>query len=910
MRGKAKMSAEQRGIERCVAMVYTLLYIALFFGFIIKQWSPMYLILDMLAIGGGIGLYFFKPFDYKVRAFITVFLAHFVVAHVYVHTSLTSIALVFLIATTVTAGLYGIDKIIVIPIVLETICFAHHGAGVFVNKMIDIESFWDFFFPVISVYVIDYVLYMWLKQRNIAQRNLVKTLHKLEYTQRSKRDFLVKMSQEIKNPINASREVCEGLRHEQDVDYLHNNIQFIQAAESWMVGNVEDLTDYSLMQQETISIEKQDYETRDFIQRLVSISMAMKGSKNIDVIFDVDATLPRVLKGDERRVLRIVNNVMNNAIKYTKNGGVSCSITKSSDESGTCLLITVADTGCGMSPEFLIRMQEAFVQFDDDFFTNYQGIGLGLLMTHTLLEWMRGTISFNSEVGKGTVVTIILPQEVVDETHIRDSYGKKTICFLEDNGQRDERILSYYRNEFEHMSEQLSTEFVFCTTMVEFQNQLHMQDYENILISVEEYEEYATYFERLAEWHNVVMTTAFYTKKPLENKKIRRVLEPFWFDSLIANIEDENHENAEQELVAGTYILPDVSVLIVDDNQMNLQILSRLLSRYQMKIVTADNGRKAIEYVENQDFDLIFMDYMMPDMNGVDTMRAIRRLDKEGADSVPMIALTSDIVPGIRDEFMELGFNDLALKPLDSSVLERIMHSCIPREKWISCNENKKPKDKEARNDRVEDDIKGLDMELGITYCGGEESYELILRDYAQKGNKNWENLQKLFDGQQWEEYTIEVHGVKSSLLSIGAREVSEKAKRLEHAGKDKDITYILEHHQELVDAYTVLIETLKAYYHIEESEKNGESASAIAERGQLSEAISQEMLHASLDEMEDSAYLLEKDKMIQIVENIRQYSYQGESVEEACQECLRKIEKEDYISAWAGLEHFFSGLQ
>ena len=228
MRGKAKMSAEQRGIERCVAMVYTLLYIALFFGFIIKQWSPMYLILDMLAIGGGIGLYFFKPFDYKVRAFITVFLAHFVVAHVYVHTSLTSIALVFLIAITVTAGLYGIDKIIVIPIVLETICFAHHGAGVFVNKMIDIESFWDFFFPVISVYVIDYVLYMWLKQRNIAQRNLVKTLHKLEYTQRSKRDFLVKMSHEIKNPINASREVCEGLRHEQDVDYLHNNIQFIQ----------------------------------------------------------------------------------------------------------------------------------------------------------------------------------------------------------------------------------------------------------------------------------------------------------------------------------------------------------------------------------------------------------------------------------------------------------------------------------------------------------------------------------------------------------------------------------------------------------------------------------------------------------------------------------------------------------
>lgn len=912
MRKQEEMSAEQRGVERRVTMVYTLLYVALFFGFLIKQWPPMYAVIDFVALCGGISLYFFRPVRFEVRAFVTVFLSHFVVALVYLYATATSTVLIFMVVVTVTAGLYGLDKIIVIPIVIETICFASQGSRLFMNRMLDIVDFWDFFFPVISVYVIDYVSYMRVKQKNISQRKLIRTLHKMEYTQRTKREFLMNVSREIKTPMYASREICRELKPETNLEYIHNNVRFIEAAESWMAGSVEDLTDYSLMQLENMQLEICDYETRDLINDIVDTSMAMKGKKDIDIIFDVDATLPRVLKGDRKRILRIMGNVIHNAIEYTQKGGVCCSVTKSSDETGSCLLITVADTGCGMSQEFLVRIQEAFSQFEEEYLTNYQGVGLGILMTHTLLNWMGGSISIQSEVGKGTVVTMILPQIVVDESPIRDVYEKKTLCFFEEEEFQNREVLAYYRNEFAHISEQLHSSFVLCTTMVEFQDELHLQDYENILISSKGYREYDTYFERLAEWHNVIIITEYHIRESIQNTKIRRVLAPFWFESLLETIEDEANRKQKQETESetGTYILPEASVLIVDDNEMNLKILSRLLSRYQMKVLAENNGMAALEQAKNQDFDLIFIDQMMPDMNGEETMRAIRNLERKAAKTVPMIAMSSNMIPGLRDEFLEMGFNDFIAKPLEPVVLERIMHSYIAREKWIPCNEPKKKKQKDVTGRKENKWIQGLDTELGITYCGGEESYQLILKDYAQKGSRNWANLQQFFEEKKWKEYTIEVHGVKSALLSIGAREISDMAKRLEQAGKEGEISYVLSHHQELVEAYKTLVEALQDFYSIKslkDSEEKEKMPLDVAGDKNFLTVISEEQLQAILNEMEEAAYLLDKEKMTAQTEKLRQFSYNGEAMEEACQECLRKIQKEDYISAWAVLDRFVS---
>lgn len=888
MEQKKKLSVDNRGMNHCIMIVYTVFYVALFFQFLFRQWSFVYVVLDVLFMLSSIGMHIFRIGKENVRAAATVFFVHLLLALVCLNTSLSQVIVVLMITITVTAALYGMAWLMVIPIGVETICFSIYGSRLFLRGIMDMNTFWSFFYPVIFVYVIDYVLFVWLKNNNETKNDLVNTINKLNAIERSKKEFLIHMGSQAHRPLQESYEICEKMKGEQDLLFIKKHLHYIQAAQNWMMGSLWDMLDYSSLYSGSVVLEEKPYETKRMVEDIVSISMAMRGTKNIELLFDVDGALPRMMRGDVERILRIMASIINNAIQYTQKGGVYCSITQSRDVAGISLLITVTDTGCGIAPGFLTRLQEAFVQFDAECQTNYEGMGKGLLVMHSLLSLMDGSMGIQSSLEHGTTVTLILPQQAVDETPIADKYEKKTLVFLEKDENRTNKILEGYQNMFSHMAKQWNTEICFCDSFSRVQNKLHQKDYENILISVKEYQAHAEYFERLAEWHQVVVASSFFEKIP-NKPNVKFVTIPFWWGSLLEAFEPEKKKKDG----VNNKMLTDV--LVVDDNEMNRSVMEILLEPYPLQVSLAADGQQALTLVENQKFDLIFMDIMMPGMDGVTAMQKIRELYKLENDCAEkkmiMVALSGNDGEGVREEMIAKGFDEFVEKPLDRSKLNRIIRMFFPDDKRMLVSQ-------EQREATKQDDC-GLDAGLGETYCGGKEAYEQILREYAKKGEKNWMGLQQAFENKDWDNYTIEVHGIKSALLTIGAKEISQKAKALEEASKQKDTTYILKQHAQLLDLYEQLICCLQNKY-LSGDEKRKEGAAD--KQGTLVE-IEEKDLQLILQEVEEAAYLLDGKKMIADIEQLQDKMYCGSALQSVCEECMRKIQKEDYLSAWSTLE-------
>ena len=241
----------------------------------------------------------------------------------------------------------------------------------------------------------------------------------------------------------------------------------------------------------------------------------------------------------------------------------------------------------------------------------------------------------------------------------------------------------------------------------------------------------------------------------------------------------------------------NVHVLIVDDNGMNLRVAEEMLTTYGIKVTKAYSGQEALDKITTKDYDFVFMDHMMPQMDGVETLHHIRKKVGTYYQNVPIIALTANAVAGNREKLLKEGFDDFLEKPIERSVLERVLRRTLPEDKYATVR-NVGSADMKSVSGRKPDWLQvlediGLDVKKAILYCNGRDAYYKILQGYCREGEKNEELLEELYQKQDWVNYTIAVHGLKSAMHSIGALKISEIAKFLEMAGKNQDIDYILE---------------------------------------------------------------------------------------------------------------------
>lgn len=268
------------------------------------------------------------------------------------------------------------------------------------------------------------------------------------------------------------------------------------------------------------------------------------------------------------------------------------------------------------------------------------------------------------------------------------------------------------------------------------------------------------------------------------------------------------------------FMAPEAMVLVVDDNQMNLMVVSNLLKKTQIKLMTCMSGNEALELMRHNKFDVILLDHMMPDMDGIETLRRAKKMPDNMSIEAPIIALTANAVSGAREMYLSEGFHDYISKPIEGKVLEEKLAKYLPDEK-ITFSQVKASEKDNIITDNIVEGKKLINHELGIKYCAdSEDIYLEVLGVFVDLHDEKFVELEHCLAEREWNDYTVHIHSLKSNSFNIGAKELSELCLQLEKAGKSilaaenvqESTEFILSNHSVAMQLYEEVVKAAKEY--------------------------------------------------------------------------------------------------
>ena len=259
-----------------------------------------------------------------------------------------------------------------------------------------------------------------------------------------------------------------------------------------------------------------------------------------------------------------------------------------------------------------------------------------------------------------------------------------------------------------------------------------------------------------------------------------------------------------------TFCAPEAHALVVDDNEMNLEVAEGILAPYKITVVKAMSGPDAIVHFAERSFDIIFMDHMMPNMDGVEAMRRIRLM--KGGEETPIVALTANALSGAAAEYKNLGFQAFLAKPIAPKSMENILRRLLPARLIQPIEETAEPQAAISSPSAQTSDVlkDAIDEESAMKYCMGSRAFlEKMLATFRK--NEKSKQLETFFRAKDWDNYRLIAHSLKGNALTVGAMRLSEHAKELEFAARDNRIDEIMEKHEPFMKEYKALLATIDA---------------------------------------------------------------------------------------------------
>ena len=508
-------------------------------------------------------------------------------------------------------------------------------------------------------------------------------LEKAEAANKAKSDFLANMSHEIRTPMNSILGLCELSLAEDLSPAVYENCNNVYIAGRNLLGIINDLLDFSKIESGRMELRPDTYELSVLLNDVIRMAMARKGSKQIEFMVDCDPDIPNRLYGDELRIRQIVTNLLTNAIKFTKEGGVLLRVRGRREAYGINLLFAVTDSGIGIKQENINKIFNSFSQVDTKKNRAIEGTGLGLSISKQLVKQMGGFLFVDSEYGKGSTFTAVIPQKVMENkplAKIEENEKYRILTYFDLEKNNSPFVARNYAEILTNMGEGLEVSYELASSLQEVKDYVNENQFTHLFISEAEYVLAKEYFDSVAKKINVVVIVNQNGQHTFP-EGVRSIAKPFYVLPVSEVLQGEKqHFDSRRVNQKKRFILPKASVLIVDDNHMNLKVASGLLRPYQMEIVTTDSGKNALELMQQRKFDLIFMDHMMPEMDGVETLKRIRALEVEYCKTVPVVALTANAVSGAREMFQNEGFCDMVAKPVEMSMVERVLQRFLPEE--------------------------------------------------------------------------------------------------------------------------------------------------------------------------------------------------------------------------------------
>ena len=507
--------------------------------------------------------------------------------------------------------------------------------------------------------------------------------NEVEAAAKMKSDFLANMSHEIRTPMNAVIGMTDLILREPISDKVRDYAGQIKGSGNILLTIINDILDFSKIESGQLEIVTGEYKPVELINDVSNIIMNRIADKNVFFDVDYDPGIPARLYGDEKRIRQILINIANNAVKFTQKGYVRLHVGfECKNKENGILKVDVEDTGIGIKDKDIAKMFESFTQLDSKRNRNVEGNGLGLAISKQLLDLMDGTIHVDSEYGVGSTFSFTIPQKIADPEPsivIKEPLKVAAVGYFSDE---------YHREALERDAKRLGIEFFCADRNCESVCKKAEKDYQGRVIffffdpakASEIPGDLSDRFNRVIP----VMLTDFAYSLNFDMKSLVLVTNPLYSANLAFVLNKDKKVTLKPEdkaeLKGRKFTAPGVSILVVDDNQVNHVITEGLLEPLKMDIVKAMSGSEAVKLAGTKTFDMILMDHMMPGMDGVETMQTIRGKYPQYVD-VPIIALTANVVGNARTELLSAGMNDFIPKPIGVNNLITTVKKWLPPEK-------------------------------------------------------------------------------------------------------------------------------------------------------------------------------------------------------------------------------------